>query len=209
MPKLALYNKTGNQIGDINLNDSVFSVEVNAPVVHRAIVAQLAAMRAGTHSTKTRGEVSGGGKKPWRQKGTGRARQGSIRAPQWVGGGRVFGPTPRDYSQKINRKEKKLAVRSAFSNKVEEGKLIIVDAFNFTQPKTKDMVKILTDLKINDKKVLLLISNKDEAVWKSARNLTNVRTLVTQAINIYDLVNADYIVTTQDAVAAIEEVFAV
>ena len=208
MPKLALYNKTGSQIGQVDLNDNVFDVEVNGPVVHRAIVAQLAAMRAGTHKTKTRGEVSGGGKKPWRQKGTGRARQGSIRAPQWVGGGRVFGPTPRDYSQKINRKEKKLAVRSALSNKVDEGKLIVLDAFNFNQPKTRDMVKLLTDLKVNDKKVLVLIHGNDEAVWKSARNLPNVRTLVTQAINIYDLVNADYIVTSKDAVAAIEEVFA-
>lgn len=208
MPKLALYNKTGNQVGEVNLNESVFGVDVNGPVVHRAIVAQLAAMRAGTHSTKTRGEVSGGGKKPWRQKGTGRARQGSTRAPQWVGGGRVFGPSPRDYTHKINKKEKKLAVRSALSNKVEEGKLIIVDGFNFTEPKTKEMVKVLTDLKVMDKKVLLLMAGPDEAVYKSARNLPNVRTLVTQALNIYDLVNADYVVTTKDAVAAIEEVFA-
>lgn len=208
MPTLALYNKTGSQIGQVDLNESVFNVEVNGPVVHRAVVAQLAAMRAGTHKTKTRGEVSGGGKKPWRQKGTGRARQGSTRSPQWVGGGRVFGPVPRDYTQKINRKEKKLAVRSALTNKVEEGKLIILDAFDFAQPKTKDMVKLLTDLKVIDKKVLIIIPNNDETVWKSARNLPNVRTLVTQALNIYDLVNADYVVTTKDAVVAIEEVFA-
>lgn len=206
MPKLALYNRTGSQVGEINLNDSVFGVEVNGPVVHRAIVAQLAAMRAGTHKTKNRGEVSGGGKKPWRQKGTGRARQGSIRAPQWVGGGTAFGPAPRDYTHKINKKEKKLAVKSALTYKAEEGKLIIVDGFNFTEPKTKEMVKVLTDLKLADQKVLVLLPGNDEAVYKSARNIPNVKTLVTQALNIYDLVNYDYIVATKDAVAAIEEV---
>lgn len=206
MPKLALYNRTGSQVGEINLNESVFGVEVNGPVVHRAVVAQLAAMRAGTHKTKNRGEVSGGGKKPWRQKGTGRARQGSIRAPQWVGGGNAFGPTPRDYTQKINKKEKKLAVKSALTNKVEEGKLFVIDGFNFTEPKTKEMVKVLTDLKLADQKVLVLLPGNDEAVYKSARNLPNVKTLVTQALNIYDLVKYDYIVATKDAVAAIEEV---
>jgi large subunit ribosomal protein L4 len=206
MPKLALYNRTGSQVGEINLNESVFGVEVNGPVVHRAIVAQLAAMRAGTHKTKTRGEVSGGGKKPWRQKGTGRARQGSTRAPHWVGGGNAFGPSPRDYTQKINKKEKRLAVRSALSNKVEEGKLFVIDGFNFTEPKTKEMIKVLTDLKLIDQKVLILLPGNDEAVYKSARNLPRVKTLVIQALNTYDLVNYDYIVTTKDAVAAIEEV---
>lgn len=206
MPKLALYNRTGSQVGEIDLNEGVFGVEVNGPVVHRAVVAQLAAMRAGTHKTKNRGEVSGGGKKPWRQKGTGRARQGSIRAPQWVGGGTAFGPTPRDYTQKINKKEKKLAVRSALTNKVEEGKLFVIDGFNFAEPKTKEMVKVLTDLKLAGKKVLVLLPGNDEAVYKSARNLPKVKTLVVQALNIYDLINYDYIVATKDAVAAIEEV---
>lgn len=208
MPKLALYNKTGSQVGEIDLNESVFGVEVNGPVVHRAIVAQLAAMRSGTHKAKSRGEVSGGGKKPWRQKGTGRARQGSIRAPQWVGGGAAFGPTPRDYTQKINKKEKKLAVKSVLTNKLEEGKLIVLDGFNFTEPKTKEMVKVLTDLKVNGKKVLVLLPGKDENVYKSARNIENVRTLVVQALNTYDLINCEYIVTTKDALAAVEEVLA-
>ncbi|AZR74719.1 50S ribosomal protein L4 [Anoxybacter fermentans] len=208
MPKLALYNRAGSQVGEIDLNENVFGVEVNEPVVHRAVVAHLAAMRAGTHKTKTRGEVSGGGKKPWRQKGTGRARQGSIRAPHWVGGGTVFGPIPRDYTKKINKKEKKLAVKSALTNKVEEGKLIVIDDFGIKEPKTKEMVKILSDLKLNDKKVLIILPGKDEAVYKSARNIPNVKTLVTQALNIYDLLNCEYIVMTRDAVAAVEEVLA-
>lgn len=206
MPKLALYNKTGGQIGEVDLNEQVFDVRVNVPVVHRAVVAQLAAMRAGTNKTKTRGEVAGSGKKPWRQKGTGRARQGSIRAPHWVGGGKVFGPTPRDYTQKINKKEKRLAVKSALTDKVREGKLVVVDNFDITEPKTRDMVKVLTDLNLRDKKVLIILPGKDEAVYKSARNIPRVKTLVTQALNIYDLVNYEYIVITKDAVAAVEEV---
>ncbi len=206
MPKLTLYNKTGSQVGEVDLNDNVFGAEVNGPVVHRAVVAQLAAMRAGTHKTKTRGEVAGGGKKPWRQKGTGRARQGSTSAPNWVGGGNAFAVSPRSYKKKVNKKEKRIAVKSALSNKVEEGKLLVVDSFKMIEPKTKEMVKVLNGLKLGDEKVLIILPGKDEAVYKSARNIPNVKTLVTQALNIYDLLNYEYIVMTKDSVAAIEEV---
>ncbi len=208
MPKLALYNKTGSQVGDFELDERVFGVDVNVPVVHRSVVAQLAAMRAGTHKTKTRGEVTGSGKKPWRQKGTGRARQGSFRAPHWVGGGNAFGPTPRSYVHKVNKKEKRLAVKSALTSKVEEGKLIIVDDFQITEPKTKEMVKVLKDLNLKGKKTLIILPGKDEVLYKSARNIPNVKTLVTQALNIYDLLNYEYIVMSKDAVKAVEEVLA-
>ena len=188
MPKVALYNQAGSQVGDITLDENVFGVAVNIPVVHRAVLAQLAAMRAGTHKTKSRSEVTGSGRKPWRQKGTGRARQGSFRAPHWVGGGTAFGPTPRSYQQKINKKEKRLAVRSALSDKVEAGKMMIIDDLYVTQPKTKEVVKILENLELQGKKTLIILPGKDEAVYKSARNIPKVKTLVSQALNIYDLV---------------------
>lgn len=206
MPKLAMYSKTGNQVGEVDLNDSVFAIKVNEPVVHRAVVAQLNAKRAGTSKVKTRGEIIGSKQKPWRQKGTGRARQGSEKAPHWVGGGVAFGPSPRSFAQKINKKEKRLAVKSALSYKVQEGKLIVIDDFSITEPKTRDMVKILTDLNLQDKKVLIILPGKDEVLYKSARNIPNVKTLVMQALNIYDLVNYDYLLTTKDAVTAIGEV---
>lgn len=208
MPKLSLYNKTGSQVGEVNLNDNVFGVEVNKPVVHRTLVAQMAAMRSGTHKTKTRGEVKASGKKPWRQKGTGRARQGSTVAPHWVGGGNAFGPSPRSYAKKVNKKEKRLALKSVLSNKVEEGKFIIVDSFSLDQPKTKEMANILAGLKVNDKKTVIILPGSNEAVYKSARNIPNVKTVVMQALNVYDLLNCEYIVATKDAVAAIEEVLA-
>lgn len=206
MPKLSLYNKTGSQVGEVNLNDNVFGVEVNKPVVHRTLVAQMAAMRSGTHKTKTRGEVKASGKKPWRQKGTGRARQGSTVAPHWVGGGNAFGPSPRSYAKKVNKKEKRLALKSVLSNKVEEGKFIIVDSFGLDQPKTREMADILAGLKVNDKKTVIILPGNDEVVYKSARNIPNVKTVVMQALNVYDLLNCEYIVATKDAVAAIEEV---
>lgn len=208
MPKVALYNQAGSQIGDVTLDEKVFGVAVNIPVVHRAVVAQLAAMRAGTHKTKTRSEVIGSGRKPWRQKGTGRARQGTFRAPHWVGGGNAFGPTPRSYAQKVNKKEKRLAVRSALSDKVEAGKMMIVDDLAVTQPKTKEIVKVLTNLDLQGKKTLIILPGKDEAVYKSARNIPQVKTLVSQALNIYDLVNYEYIIMTKEAVKAVEEVLA-
>lgn len=208
MPKVALYNKTGSQVGDVTLDENVFGVAVNIPVVHRAVVAQLAAMRAGTHKTKSRGEVTGSGRKPWRQKGTGRARQGSFRAPHWVGGGNAFGPTPRSYAQKINKKEKRLAVKSALSDKVETGKMVIVDDFQISQPKTKEIAKVLANLELQGKKTLIILPGKDEALYKSARNIPRVKTLVSQALNIYDLVNYEYIIMTKEAVKAVEEVLA-
>ena len=208
MPKVTLYDKSGSQTGEVELNEGVFGVEINEPVVHRAVVAQLAAKRAGTHKTKTRGEVSGGGRKPWRQKGTGRARHGSIRSPLWVGGGTTFGPSPRKYKKKVNKKEKRLAVKSVLTSKVGEGKLIVLDDFGITQPKTKDMVNLLTSLNVNDEKVLVILPGKDEAVYKSARNMPNVKTMVIQALNVYDLLNCESIVTTRDGVEAIEEVLA-
>lgn len=208
MPKVALYNKTGSQVGDVTLDENVFGVAVNIPVVHRAVVAQLAAMRAGTHKTKSRGEVTGSGRKPWRQKGTGRARQGSFRAPHWVGGGNAFGPTPRSYAQKINKKEKRLAVKSALSDKVETGKMVIVDDFQISQPKTKEVAQVLANLELQGKKTLIILPGKDEALYKSARNIPQVKTLVSQALNIYDLVNYEYIIMTKEAVKAVEEVLA-
>lgn len=207
MPKVALYNVSGQQIGDIELNDAVFGVEVNQHVLYEAVKNQLANKRQGTQSAKTRAEVRGGGKKPWRQKGTGRARQGSIRAPQWIGGGVVFAPKPRDYSYSIPKKVKRLAMKSALSSKVESKEIIVLDELNLTQPKTKDMVNILKNINSN-KKALIVMAEKNENIIKSARNIPGVQTSLTNTLNVYDILKYDSFIITRDAVKIVEEVYA-
>lgn len=206
MPKVAVYNFNGEQIGDIDLNEQVFGVEINEPVMHEVLVAQLAAKRSGTAKTKTRGEVAGGGRKPWRQKGTGRARHGSIRSPLWVGGGTIFGPRPRSYRKRIPKKVKKLAVKSALSARVNEERLMVVDELPFSEPKTKRMMEFLNNLGLEGAKVLIVLPDKNEQIYKSARNIPNVKTMVAGAANIYDLLNHEYIIILQDAIEKLEEV---
>jgi len=207
MPKVALYDMTGSQIGDIELNDDVFGIEVNTHVMYEAVKNYLANQRQGTQSAKTRAEVRGGGRKPWRQKGTGRARQGSIRSPQWKGGGVVFAPKPRDYSYKIPKKVKRLALKSALSSKVEDLEIIVVDKLVLEQPKTKEMVKVLKNLNTG-KKTLILIPERDEAVVRAAANIAGVKTAYVNTINVYDILNCDSFVITKDAVNKVEEVYA-
>ena len=206
MAKLSVYNIEGNQVGEIELNDAVFGVEVNENLMHKAVVAQLAASRQGTQSAKTRSEVSGGGRKPWRQKGTGHARQGSTRSPQWTGGGVVFAPTPRDYSFKMNKKEKRIALKSALTSRVNEGKLIVVDELKFEAPKTKEFAKVMANLKAN--KALVVLSENDANVVKSAKNIPTVKTALTNTINVYDILKYDTVVVEKAAVETIEEVYA-
>ncbi|HAE42406.1 MAG TPA: 50S ribosomal protein L4 [Clostridiales bacterium] len=206
MPKVALYNVSGEQIGDIELSDDIFGIEVNTHVMYEAVKAYLANQRQGTQSAKTRSEVRGGGRKPWRQKGTGRARQGSIRSPQWKGGGVVFAPKPRDYSIRLPKKIKRLALKSAFSSKVESNEIIVVDELNLMTPKTKDMIKILDNLKVG-KKALIVIPGKDENIYKSARNIPGVKTSAVNTLNVYDILNHDSFVITKDAVSKVEEVY--
>ncbi|HBV96165.1 MAG: 50S ribosomal protein L4 [Peptococcaceae bacterium BICA1-7] len=207
MPKVALYNTNGEQVGDIELNDSVFGVAVNQAVLHDAVVAFQANQRQGTHDTKTRAEVSGGGRKPWRQKGTGRARHGSTRSPIWRGGGIVFGPHPRDYSIKLPKKVRRLAMKSALSSKVESGNIVVLDSLNLGQPKTKDMVRILENLKVANK-ALVVIAGKDTNVVKSARNIPGVKPTAASLLNVYDLLAHQTLVITRDAVSRVEEVLA-
>ena len=207
MANVSVYNMEGKEVGTIELNDAVFGVAVNEHLVHMAVVQQLANNRQGTQKAKTRSEVSGGGRKPWRQKGTGHARQGSTRAPQWTGGGVVFAPVPRDYSFKINKKEKRAALKSALSDKVANGKLVVVDALTFDAPKTKEFAKVMTNLNVNDK-ALVVLNDNNENVVLSARNIPTVKTSLTNTINVYDVVNAKTLVLTQDAVKTIEEVYA-
>ena len=206
MANVTVYNIEGKQVGTIDLNDEVFGVEINEHLVHKAVVGQMANKRQGTQSAKTRTEVRGGGRKPWRQKGTGHARQGSIRSPQWKGGGVVFAPKPRDYSKKMNKKERVLAIKSALTSKVNNEKLVVLDQFAFDEIKTKKMKEVLDNLKVN--KALLVLDKKDEKVTLSARNLPNVRTVSTNSINVYDILKYDTLVITKDAVAQIEEVYA-
>jgi len=206
MANVAVYNIEGKQVDTIELNDAVFGVEINEHLVHMAVVNQLANKRQGTQSAKTRGEVSGGGKKPWRQKGTGHARQGSIRAPQWKGGGVVFAPKPRDYSFKMNKKEKALAIKSALTSRVQADKLIVLDKFGFEEIKTKKMKQVLDNFKVS--KALIVLDKKDDNVTLSARNLPNVRTVLSNSINVYDILKYDTLLITKDAVAQIEEVYA-
>ena len=206
MAKVSVYNMEGNQVGEIELNDAVFGVEVNEHLVHMAVVQQLANKRQGTQSAKTRSEVSGGGKKPWRQKGTGHARQGSIRAPQWKGGGVVFAPKPRDYSFKLNKKEKRLALKSALTSRVAEQKFIVLDELHLDEIKTKKFQAVLNNLKVN--KALVVLKEKNENVILSARNIPDVKTALTNTINVYDILKYNTMIVTKDAVAAIEEVYA-
>jgi large subunit ribosomal protein L4 len=206
MPTVALYNTSGEQVGELALSEEIFGAEVNESVLHDAVVAQLANRRLGTHNTKTRSEVSGGGRKPWRQKGTGRARAGTTRSPIWRGGGIVFGPHPRDYSYSLPRKVRRLALKSALSAKVNDGDILVLDSLALEGPKTKDMVKILGALKVED--ALLVTAARDEAVEKSARNIPNIKPLVANGLNVYDLLAYDKLVITKEAVARVEEVFA-
>jgi large subunit ribosomal protein L4 len=206
MANVSVYNMEGKEVGTIELNDAVFGVEVNEHLVHLAVVQQLANNRQGTQKAKTRAEVSGGGRKPWRQKGTGHARQGSTRSPQWTGGGVVFAPTPRDYSFKMNKKEKQLALKSALTSKVNDSKLIVVDELKMEAIKTKDFKAVMTNLKAN--KALVVMAEKDVNVVMSAKNIPDVKTALTSTINVYDIMKAGTVVLTKDAVAKIEEVYA-
>ena len=206
MAKISVVNTEGKEVEKIDLSDKIFGVEINEAIVHKAVVATLANRRQGTQSALTRSEVRGGGRKPWRQKGTGHARQGSIRAPQWTGGGVVFAPKPRDYSQKINKREKQIALFSALSAKVQDGKFIVVDKFDLEQPKTAEFVKILGNLKAD--KALVVTNEKNDNLVLSARNIPTVKTLDRVAINVYDILKYDSLVITKDAVKAIEEVYA-
>ncbi len=206
MANVSLYNMEGQEGGKIERSDAIFGVEPNEHLVHLAVVQQLADNRQGTQKAKTRSEVSGGGRKPWRQKGTGHARQGSTRAPQWTHGGTVFAPVPRDYSFKMNKKEKRAALKSALSDRVAAGKLIVVDELKFDAPKTKEFVKVLDALKVSGK--ALVVINEDANVIKSAANVETAKTSYTNTINVYDIMNAQAVILTKDAVAKIEEVYA-
>ncbi len=206
MLKVDVLNMEGKKVGDIELNESVFGVEVNDVVVHSALVNYLANQRQGTQSTKTRAEVRGGGRKPWKQKGTGRARQGSIRAPQWIKGGIALGPKPRSYKYAIPKKMRQLAFRSVLTSKVQEGNLIVVDKLELNEIKTKSMVNVLANLKAN--KALIMLNEKNLNVQASSRNIENVKTTLVNTINIFDLLKYDSLVLTQDAVKKLEEVYA-
>ena len=206
MASVKVYNMEGKEVGTIELNDAVFGVTVNEHLVHMAVVQQLANNRQGTQKAKTRSEVSGGGRKPWRQKGTGHARQGSIRAPQWTGGGVVFAPVPRDYSFKLNKKEKRAALKSALTSKVQDSKLIVVDELKFDEIKTKNFTNVMNNLKVE--KGLVVIAENDANVVMSARNVADINTTLVNTINVYDVMKANTVVLTKDAVAKIEEVYA-
>ena len=206
MANVSVYNIEGKEVGKIDLSDAVFGVEVNEHLVHMAVVSQLANNRQGTQKAKTRSEVSGGGRKPWRQKGTGHARQGSIRAAQWTGGGIIFAPTPRDYEVKMNKKERRAALKSALTSKVQDNKLVVVDSLALAEVKTKEMQKVLTNLKAE--KALVITADNDQNVVLSARNIADVETATPATINTYDVMKHNTVVVTKDAVASIEEVYA-
>ena len=206
MAKVSVYNIDGKEVGSIELNDAVFGVEVNEHLVHLAVVNQLANKRQGTQSAKTRSEVSGGGRKPWRQKGTGHARQGSTRAPQWTGGGVVFAPTPRDYSFKLNKKEKRAALKSALTSRVAENKIIVLDELKLDEIKTKKFVQVMKNL--NVEKALVVLNEMDKNVIASAANIPTVKTAQTNELNVFDVLKYDTVVVTKAAVATIEEVYA-
>lgn len=206
MANVAVLNMTGAQVGTIELNDAIFGIEANEHVMHLAVVQYLANQRQGTQSTKTRAEVRGGGRKPYRQKGTGRARQGSIRSPQWVGGGVVFAPKPRDYSFKLNKKVKRLALQSALSTKAAEGKIIVLDELTLSEVKTKEMAKILENIKCGN--ALIVMDGANTNVMLSARNISDVKTASVNTINVYDLLKYNTLVVTKDAVEKIQEVYA-
>ncbi len=206
MATVAVYNIEGKEVDKLELNDSVFGVEINEHLVHMAVVAQLANKRQGTQSAKTRAEVRGGGRKPWRQKGTGHARQGSTRSPQWTGGGVVFAPKPRDYSMKLNKKEKANAMKSVLTSKVNEEKFIVLDEFKLDEIKTKKFVEVMNNLEVA--KALVVTKDNDQNLVMSAKNVPTVKTALTNTINVYDILKYDTVVITKDAVAAIEEVYA-
>ncbi|MDD2480629.1 MAG: 50S ribosomal protein L4 [Lutispora sp.] len=206
MPKVALYNIGGQQVGDIELNDSIFGVNVNVEAMHQVVKMLLANKRQGTQSALTRAEVRGGGRKPWRQKGTGRARHGSIRSPQWTHGGIVFAPKPRSYRYTLPKKIKRIAMKSALSSKVEDNSIIVLDELSFEGPKTKQIVNMLENLKV-DSKVLIVLPEKNENVEKSARNIPNVKTSFVNTLNVYDILNYDKFIITKSAVEKVEEVY--
>ena len=206
MANVSVYNMEGNEVGSMELNDAVFGVEVNEHLVHMAVVQQLENNRQGTQKAKTRSEVSGGGRKPWRQKGTGHARQGSTRAPQWTGGGVVFAPVPRDYSFKINKKEKRAALKSALTSRVEAQKFVVLDELKLEAIKTKDFVKVLNNLNVS--KALVVMGDKDVVIEKSAANVPDVKTTQATLLNVYDILKYDTVITTKAAVEKIEEVYA-
>ena len=206
MPNVALYDIKGQNIGDIALSEEIFGQPVNAAVMHEVVVAHLANCRQGTQSAKTRSEVSGGGKKPWRQKGTGRARQGSTRSPQWRHGGVVFAPKPRDYTIRVNKKVKRLAMKSALSSKVEENEVIVFDALNIEAPKTKEMVKVLKAVDVN--KALIVLADKDEAVERASANIEGVKTTLVGTLNVYEILKYEKLILTKASVEKIEEVYA-
>ena len=207
MPKIDVYDINGKKVKELELNEAVFGIEPNEAVVHSVLVNFLANQRQGTQSTKTRSEVSGGGRKPWRQKGTGRARQGSIRAPQWIKGGIALGPKPRSYKYTVNKKERQLAVKSVLSSKVLENELVVVDSLPLNDIKTKEMVKALSNLKVEGK-ALIMLPEKNEKVQKSARNFEGVKTTLVETINVYDLLKYNKLVVTEDTVKKLEEVYA-
>ena len=206
MANVSVYNMEGNEVGKMELNDAVFGVEINEHLVHMAVVAQLANKRQGTQKAKTRSEVSGGGRKPWRQKGTGHARQGSTRAPQWTGGGIVFAPTPRDYTIRLNKKVKRAALKSALTSRVLENKFIVVDELKLDEIKTKKFQNVLNNLKVN--KALVVVDENSDNVVKSAKNIQSVKTAYVNTINVYDILKYNTVVATKAAVANIEEVYA-
>ena len=206
MANVSVLNMEGKEVGSMELNDAVFGVEINEHLVHQAVVLQLANYRQGTQKAKTRSEVSGGGRKPWRQKGTGHARQGSTRAPQWTGGGVVFAPVPRDYSFKMNKKEKRAALKSVLTSKVQENKFIVLDELKLAEVKTKEMKKVLDNLKVNN--ALVIIGDDSENVALSARNIAGVQTASVNTINVFDMLKYNTIIATKSSVASIEEVYA-
>ena len=207
MPKVDLYNMDGKVIGDIELSENIFGTEVNEDVLYLAVESYLANQRQGTQSTKTRTEVSGGGVKPWKQKGTGRARQGSIRAPQWIKGGIALGPKPRTYTIKLTKKVKRLALKSALSSKVNDNNIVVVDEINFSEIKTKNMVNVLNNLKL-ETNALIVLGDKNENVVRSAKNIPNVKTAYVNTINVYDILKYNKFIVTKEAAAKIEEVYA-
>ena len=206
MANVSVYNMEGKEVGTMELNDAVFGVEVNEHLVHLAVVARLANKRQGTQKAKTRSEVSGGGRKPWRQKGTGHARQGSTRAPQWTGGGVVFAPTPRDYSIRLNKKEKRAALKSALTSRVNDNKFVVVDELKFEEIKTKNFKNVMNNLNVS--KALVVLAENDQNVVLSARNIPEVRTSLVNTLNVYDILKYNTVVATKAAVASIEEVYA-
>ncbi|MDU4961546.1 MAG: 50S ribosomal protein L4 [Sporomusaceae bacterium] len=208
MAKVAVYNIAGQEVGEIELNDAVFGVDVNEAVVHQALVMQLASQRQGTAATKTRSMVRGGGRKPWKQKGTGRARAGTIRSPLWVGGGTVFGPQPRSYAFRMPRKARRLAIKSALTAKVQSGELVVLETLQYEQPKTKQVVELLKAFQLESGKALLITKDVEDNVEKSSRNIPGVKALTAGGLNVFDLLHHDKLLITRDAVARIEEVLA-